>query len=84
MPRADWDFLNKTEISLPPKKMLETFNSFCEPVIEKIFYHLDQIDMLCKFKESLLPRLILGELSVDELDIHYPPSMQENSEATDK
>ena len=84
MPRADWGFLNKTEISLPPKKMLETFNSFCEPVIEKIFYHLDQIDMLCKFKESLLPRLILGELSVDDLDIHYPPSMQENSEATDK
>lgn len=34
-------------------------------------------------RDNLLPRLISGELSVAELDIHYPPSMQANYEATD-
>jgi type I restriction enzyme S subunit len=31
-------------------------------------------------RDALLPRLISGKLSVDELDIHLPPSMSEDAE----
>ena len=84
MPRADWGFLNRTEVSLPPKHILEKFNSTCEPIVEKIFYHLDQIDMLSKFRDGLSPRLISGKLSVDDLNIQYPPSMHASNEVEEK
>ena len=33
--------------------------------------------MLEEQKHSLIPRLISGRLSVEDLDIQFPPSMQE-------
>ncbi len=36
-----------------------------------------QVEILEKTKSQLLPRLISGKLSVEELDIQFPPSMQE-------
>lgn len=35
------------------------------------------IDHLVPTRDMLLPRLISGKLSVDNLDIHFPPGMQE-------
>ena len=39
------------------------------------------IDGLYKVKNLLLPRLISGKLSVENLDIQFPPSMQEQDVA---
>ena len=84
MPRADWDFLKKTELRLPPRDILESFNEICMPRIDQIFIFLQQIKLLEGMKAALLPRLVSGELSVDDLDIQYPPSMQTSDEAEEK
>ncbi len=84
MPRADWDFLKKTKLSLPPFELLEKFNEICNPLIEQMFYILEQIDLLEESKNNLIPRLMSGKLSVDDLDIQYPPSMQTSDEAEEK
>lgn len=76
MPRADWDFLSKLEIPLPTEEVLTEFNAICQPLIEEAFNLLKKIAILKDIKQSLLPRLLSGKLSVDKLDIQFPPSMQ--------
>ncbi|PKH69222.1 restriction endonuclease subunit S, partial [Psychrobacter sp. 4Dc] len=39
---------------------------------------------LIKQKKNLLPRLMSGKMSVDDLNVHYPPSMQTSSETEEK
>jgi len=43
------------------------------------FAREDANAVLTRTRDLLLPRLISGKLSVEELDIQLPPSMQENA-----
>lgn len=36
-----------------------------------------QNELLSRSRDALLPRLISGKLSVENLDIHFPPGMEE-------
>lgn len=76
MPRADWAYLKKMEVLLPPQNILDKFNAICEPMLENIFSSLEQISVLKNIKANLIPRLMSGKLSVEDLDIVFPPSMQ--------
>ncbi|MFA5982526.1 MAG: restriction endonuclease subunit S [Methylococcaceae bacterium] len=68
-------FLNYQTISLPEKRILDEFDKLIEPIIRQqetlAFENLNLITT----KDSLLPRLISGKLSVENLDIQFPPSM---------
>ncbi|WP_288432127.1 restriction endonuclease subunit S [uncultured Acinetobacter sp.] len=77
MPRANWDFLQKVVLSIPPNELMEKFYKICMPIFIEIETLLNQIEILNQQKDSLLPRLISGKLSVENLDIQFPPSMQE-------
>ncbi|MBP2605308.1 restriction endonuclease subunit S [Acinetobacter calcoaceticus] len=77
MPRANWKFLQKVVLSIPPNDLMEKFHKICMPMFVEIENLLNQIDILTQKKDSLLPRLISGKLSVENLDIQFPPSMQE-------
>ncbi|WP_417213528.1 restriction endonuclease subunit S [Alcanivorax sp.] len=68
--------LNAIEILVPPENMrehLEYLNTLFE---QKLALHLASRN-LAKTRDLLLPRLISGKLSVEDLDIQFPPSMQE-------
>lgn len=39
--------------------------------------YAEEIENLTKTRDLLLPRLISGKLSVEDLDIQFPPSMHE-------
>ncbi|GGX52718.1 hypothetical protein GCM10007392_20150 [Saccharospirillum salsuginis] len=55
----------------------DNFEELCEPIYG-LKWHLDnQLEVLTKTRDLLLPRLITGKLSVEDLDIQFPPSMQE-------
>jgi type I restriction enzyme S subunit len=41
---------------------------------------LEANEHLLKTRDMLLPRLISGKLSVENLDIRFPPSMEEMSD----
>ncbi len=79
MPRADWDFLKKLEIKIPDDELLEAFQRHFDKAFTQIINLVKSNEILAASRDRLLPRLISGKLSVEDLDIHFPPSMQEQT-----
>lgn len=65
MPRTDWETLKKYSILIPNQIKLNQFNELTLPSIEKITRNLDQILTLEKMRDTLLPKLMSGEVRVD-------------------
>lgn len=65
------------KIPLAPPQILKKFNSIVHPLVEEVLLLSNQIKILDETKNMLLPRLISGKLSVENLNITFPPSMQE-------
>lgn len=57
------DFEN-IDIVLPPKKLIDDFQSQIEPLNDKININCFQIKNLEKLRDSLLPKLISGEVTI--------------------
>ncbi|NLD21916.1 MAG: hypothetical protein GX664_05485 [Bacteroidales bacterium] len=64
MPRADWGSLSQYPIAIPPVDLLHQFNDLVLPSIEKIHTNLVQIQTLENLRDTLLPKLISGEVRV--------------------
>lgn len=63
-------------ILLPTSRLVVQFNNTVDPVFKQISVLLEKIEILCLSRDILLNRLISGKLSVEELDIQFPSSMQ--------
>lgn len=77
-PYAVWNrAFERLNLLLPTEELLLSFNNFIKPMLDKIlsFYFINR--NLEETKNELLPRLISGNLSVENLDIQFPLSMQE-------
>lgn len=72
--------LERMKVIRPPKEILVMFEDKVKPIFEKIvgFYQIQK--ELKQTKELLHPRLISGKLAVADLNIQFPPSMQEIKE----
>ena len=55
---------SKMEIISPPENLLEDFHEIVEPIFEKIFRNQKQIQTLEKLRDTLLPKLMSGEVRV--------------------
>ena len=69
MPRANWDVLLKYCVAMPPRKLLEHFNSLITDIILQIQNMVFRSRNLRQNRDLLLPKLISGEVDVSELDI---------------
>ena len=69
--------LKKMKVLFPEDSILQKFHSIINPAHEEILLLLEQNMQLIEIRDSLLPKLISGKLSVENLDIQFPPSMQE-------
>ena len=67
----------KLEILTPPDEIVSEFDKLVKPMLEAIQSALEQNANLTKTRDLLLPRLISGKLSVEDLDIQFPPSMED-------
>lgn len=69
------DLITQQKIIVPPKQLQGEF----VPMVEPLYAEADLLGManrrLEKMRDALLPRLISGKLSVENLDIQLPPSM---------
>lgn len=63
------------------KLIVESFTKTIDPIFLKIQALMKVTENLNITKNMLLPRLISGKLSVENLDIQFPPSMQTTAEA---
>ena len=62
MPRADWKTLSEYPIAIPPMEKVLEFEALANPSISKIFDNLKQIQTLQTLRDTLLPKLISGEV----------------------
>ncbi len=65
MPRTDWETLKQYPISLPDKNTLLKFNDIVLPSINQITENLVQIQTLEKLRDNLLPKLMNGEIRIN-------------------
>ena len=63
------DALNSMPVIIPPKDVVEQFEEIVSPMDNIIRNNYDEICRLESIRDSLLPRLMSGELDVSELDI---------------
>ena len=75
-PELNKSTFKKIEILTPEKEIIAKFNEITQPLFNQIENLMSQNNILTETKENLLPRLISGKLSVEELEIQFPPSMQ--------
>ena len=57
--------IEKLEFQLPPKKMLDDFAEYCDITWKKIDTNQNQIRTLEKLRDTLLPKLMSGEVKVE-------------------
>jgi type I restriction enzyme S subunit len=67
IPHLDKDYLANIEISLPPTPIIQKFNSIVDPLFQKIILNQNQIILLRKIRDALLPLLVFGKLRVGEI-----------------
>jgi len=48
----------------PPKEKIEKYNKFFDPIYKKILYNKSQIQTLEKLRDTLLPKLMSGEVNI--------------------
>ncbi len=72
-------FLKHHKMLTPPATLQQQFEDAVKPILDL----KDQIGLentvATQTRDLLLPRLISGKLSVEDLDIQFPPSMQEET-----
>jgi type I restriction enzyme S subunit len=56
----------RLQITLSSNEIIQAFDDVVMPLRKKIAYNLEQINILIKLRDSLLPRLISGELLLPE------------------
>ncbi|MBA4601802.1 restriction endonuclease subunit S [Thermoactinomyces mirandus] len=51
-------------VVVPPHNLIEKFNQYIEPIIETIYQHEQQNQILSNLRDTLLPKLMSGEIRV--------------------
>jgi type I restriction enzyme S subunit len=68
--------MERMNVLEPDRKTLGLFENRVRPVITSIKKNYFSVRNLEQTRDLLLTRLISGKLSIDDLDIQFPPSMQ--------
>lgn len=62
-------FLDTEPIVIPPEELIMKFDSFCQSVFDKIFANGLENEQLASLRDSILPKLMSGELDVSAIDL---------------
>lgn len=65
MPRTSWEILQQFPIAIPSRETVLQFNEIAFPAIQKIEQNIDQISKLTNLRDTLLPKLMSGEVEVE-------------------
>ena len=64
MPRTNWGDISSFKVALPPKPIAAEFTRIIQPMLDRIHTNLHQSRTLATLRDTLLPKLLSGELSV--------------------
>jgi type I restriction enzyme S subunit len=74
-PATSFDDFGKALVLRPSADLLARFHAQCEPMFKRRHQLRRTNAALAQQRDALLPRLISGKLSVEALDIRFPPGM---------
>lgn len=74
--------LSRITFYVPPSSIGDQFDRVIDPIFKVVDALFSANEALTRTRDLLLPRLISGKLSVEDLDIQFPPSMQEPDAVT--
>ena len=60
--------MSKYEIALPQVDVAQKYTEFIRPFIERIIENIHQSRTLSQIRDALLPKLLSGEIRVDDID----------------
>ncbi len=66
MPRINWKDLAAYSIVLPPQDVAESYRAAVEPLFQSMLVNVQQAQTLATLRDTLLPRLISGQLRFPE------------------
>jgi len=69
MPRTNWSDISSFKVALPPKPIAAAFTRVIQPMLDRIHANLHQSRTLATLRDTLLPKLLSGELSVAGLKL---------------
>ena len=69
VPSMTTDILNAMELSIPDAETLKRFENIVVPMYRAMQHNSEESKKLAAVRDSLLPRLMSGELDVSELDL---------------
>jgi type I restriction enzyme S subunit len=68
MPRTNWDDMSRYEAVLPSESVAEAFTSVVQPAVASIAARIHQSRTLAALRDTLLPKLLSGEVRVPEAE----------------
>jgi len=69
MPRGDKQQIMTYPVVLPSEKDLSEFNSVATPILTQIYSNRTESERLSAIRDTLLPKLILGEIDVPSIQL---------------
>ena len=68
MPRTSWQDIAGFKVVLPPEEVAAAFNGVAYALFERIYANIDAARALSETRDTLLPRLISGQLRLPEAE----------------
>jgi len=68
MPRTSWADMAQYDLALPPHRLATAFSSLMLPAVEGIIAGIHQSRTLAALRDALLPKLVSGELRVNDAE----------------
>ncbi len=68
MPRTNWKDMGKYEVVVPKEALVEKFNLIAKSLFAKIQNNIFQMKYLTNTRDTLLPKLISGEIKVGDAE----------------
>lgn len=67
-PRTNWRTLSRYQVCLPPRLLAEAYTTILSPIIESFRGNVTESQTLADLRDILLPKLLSGEIRVDEAE----------------
>jgi len=64
MPRTNWEIVSSYKVPCPPEELIIEFDRIIRPSLNKMFQNINAIRTLEKIRDTLLPKLMSGEVRV--------------------
>lgn len=68
MPRVKWGDMARYEIVLPPRNLADAFTDLIWPLVDRIRANIHESKTLADVRDTLLPKLLSGELPVKDFE----------------